>query len=601
MNSGRKVSTISMKRAAAQLFSLGLMILLTTEGLHAQESRGDLRSDKVVHYINYNENNVAMDYTIPSNPAASKLYLMARGADGGAGDKNAGSGATVQGMVRIGTGINEIPTGSTIRFITGQKGDANSYHGGGGGGTAIAVKPAGSDAWTLLMVAGGGGGAGAKYPGRPARRGENGSGGIGSLNEKLDNGGENGERGTFMGSRGGGGAFSGVGDGYGDGGAGYQNNEPLGGQGGVSANPDGGFGFGGGGAAITYWKWDDLDSGGGGGGYSGGGGGDYNGGGGGGGSFVNASWVDVIAKIDNGTTAESKNGYAKYYFFSPEPFYIALNSHPEKTLVKRDDNDKNNNPIQLGDRSPNTLDDNFRKLWYYDDATSQIRLLSNPAKCMHLPYSNTSDGTEVVLQDCNDSWGSQKFVIEGDLIRHKGSTDKCIVKRWDTQNTGDAAVIWSCNNASEDRKQWKIIPYTPPIYLTLKADVEKVVRKDSESNYLEVGPRGSGNAADMEYSLWYYDENTSMIHLAGHPEKCINLPYSDTENGKKIALQDCNPDWGSQRWVFSGKEIRLKNDPGKCLVKRWDANSVDNPIVIWDCGAVSHTRKDWVLSPYYAQ
>ncbi|MCP4083062.1 MAG: hypothetical protein GY743_22810, partial [Planctomycetaceae bacterium] len=103
------------------------------------------------------------------------IYLEARGADGGRRynprwfrpDKhhaNGGEGAILGGWVKIEDDAQGcIPSGSTIRFIIGQKGKSYTdwdmdLGAGGGGGTGILFLPlnAGNDEWQHLIIAGAG-------------------------------------------------------------------------------------------------------------------------------------------------------------------------------------------------------------------------------------------------------------------------------------------------------------------------------------------------------------------------------------------------------------------------------------------------------------
>lgn len=304
----------------------------------------DLNGDNDWHQLDYNGG--YQDFRIPNNFSGT-LFLRLWGADGGYArpqlsgcQAGGGSGAFVNQRLPVGNGPNEIPPGSTIRFIIGQSGQSHTTNGGvtsgsrsgaGGGGTAVAAKINGQ--WTVLSVAGGGGGAYARVTagncevqsiGRSGNIRSNGDGswgnGTGAAAGGTDGGGggttndpdtENDEVG------GGGGAFhNGDGSaqfiGYFSGGhAGWANGpnsgEPTGGAGGdqfYDSNKNGGFGFGGGGAANH--------AGGGGGGYSGGGSGDESTGGGGGGSYVHPNLTNFHQISAPGNTFEGKNGVVRY-------------------------------------------------------------------------------------------------------------------------------------------------------------------------------------------------------------------------------------------------------------------------------------------------
>ena len=177
----------SLMNTYARSTCLVVCLLMGISIAYSQKNLGKLNADGYQHTISYLDEQY-QDATIPSNVSHDYLFLRAYGADGGykrarskpGGSKNTdgGRGALVEGYFKVGSGENEIPPGSTVRFIVGQKGtnlsNAKDGGAGGGGGTAIAFKAPGKERWHLLIVAGGGGGGrssccslGAK--GRPGR------------------------------------------------------------------------------------------------------------------------------------------------------------------------------------------------------------------------------------------------------------------------------------------------------------------------------------------------------------------------------------------------------------------------------------------------
>lgn len=296
----------------------------------------NLLDDGTADTINFNAN--YHDLVIPASPSLPYIYLSARGGDGGSAKiserlgqvckAKGGEGASVSAVFKIGEASTELKPGSTIRFITGGKGESDDdtavfgsgfVRSGGGGGSAILYQEAGSTSWDILLVAGGGGGA---YQGLFA---------FACVNQSHGQGG----RTTEFGGRGGGGSSKGRGGRAGKGGKGggpfadwsgggggaeQEGTGPVcagGEEGGTTGNFGGctyssnrptifgGWGFGGGGSAD--------ESGGGGGGYSGGGGGGAGGRGGGGGSYLSSS-AEFGQKVQGGTTSKPKDGITTYYF-----------------------------------------------------------------------------------------------------------------------------------------------------------------------------------------------------------------------------------------------------------------------------------------------
>lgn len=275
---------------------------------------------------------------------SGRLDLLVQGGDGGNSRARfdaildtitafgvGGPGASVTVSFSVGPEPDQIPPGSTIQFIRGNKGGSgnesivfgasvpasesrNGEGGGGGAGSAVYLWRPGQNQWELLAGAGGGGGAysnivalvPASGDGRFGRFDGNGGDGAGP---GSGDGGVNGE--------GGGGEDQDVFGLFGAGGGGGTSGRGSG-PGGEAAGPyrisDGGWGRGGsgwgaGGATTT-------SQGGGGGGYSGGGGGGEAGGGGGGGSFCSHDFRSanrsIRAKHAQRQSILPRDGYAGY-------------------------------------------------------------------------------------------------------------------------------------------------------------------------------------------------------------------------------------------------------------------------------------------------
>lgn len=374
-----------------------LLLLIMAIGWHTAFGQ-NLNDNGNEHFVDYNGG--FRDLVIPNNPAIQRISFKLKGGDGGlarvnilgvtgfnfltftpiieivdVSQRSGGQGANIQATFPVGNGVGQIPLGSTIRFVVGERGqngvsDANwpttvgLEYAGGGGGTAVLMRAPSATQFSLLAVAGGGGGA---TIGRvPAEVGQNGQGGRTETNggngggdlTDFGAGGANGLGGgaNFVLTGGGGGAFT-PGTGivcntsfFGQGGAGLQTGGSGGSSGSCVSLPwrRGGFGFGGGGAATAALT---VAGGGGGGGYSGGGGGGTAGGGGGGGSFI-ASTRTSAQSAAGGTTSNPTNGNIIYSVTlgSPapiavcKPFTAFLNNQGTVTISPADINGGSSNP-----------------------------------------------------------------------------------------------------------------------------------------------------------------------------------------------------------------------------------------------------------------
>ncbi len=320
--------------------TLSLLLAAMPNWVHAQWS---LVRDGSVQVVE-SKKEAYYDVVVPSNLAFNKILLEIKGADGGWVEYNyedrfnaertmrvnGGEGAIVNASYSIGNSESQIPAGSILRFIIGNRGrnakfnllSQGGYGAGGGGGTAVLLSTDSGRNWSILLVAGGGGGAGIDIekldthynPGLPGLSGEEGRE-MKDARISTMSGGRRGSGGQASGSTGGGGGAFSPGQSAANqlfnGDAGWKEHtrfgEPLGGVGGFQDNyPSGGWGFGGGGAGA--------EGGGGGGGYSGGGAGTPGFGGRGGSSYVNTYTISPIEYFSqqNDNTNNSQDGWVKY-------------------------------------------------------------------------------------------------------------------------------------------------------------------------------------------------------------------------------------------------------------------------------------------------
>lgn len=294
-------------------------------------------------YNNFEENFITIDasspnlwegeyreFRIPDDPITEYLHFRVRGGDGGEAKTGSastpgGDGALIEFDIKIGNGPNEIPAGSTLRFVVGKSGQGHTVSaaglalGGGGGGTGILLVGDGSFD-EILAIAGGGGGAyrSGTWGSAPGQGGRSGTSGGDGEGDDGAPGGINGEpaHGNSAGS--GGAWFSGGAEGGISGGAGISALGCWGGE--TSTGGNGGWGCGGGGAASL----NGLTAGsGGGGGYSSGGG---SGGvqrpvrAGGGGSYLNTDHVFNSNITAGGAGGNTEFGIVSYQFYCSARF-----------------------------------------------------------------------------------------------------------------------------------------------------------------------------------------------------------------------------------------------------------------------------------------
>ena len=542
------------------------------------------------------------DLIIPSNTSYPYLKLSLQGADGGKvrakvsrRNKNGGKGATVVVYVPIGTEEGQIPPGSTLRFMVGEKGENDESissgiifrGGGGGGGTGLAFKgPNSIDKWQLLAVAGGGSGAVSNAT-LKGEKGKAGQGIVATVPDTLP--GEGGEEHHYdysciRSASGGGGAFE-AGETSTcdvDGGAagwlnGPDSGEPTGGSGGGG----GGWGFGGGGGDH------EKSVSGGGGGYSGGYAGDEEQDAGGSGtSFLNEYYGKGYANT-NGDTNSPQDGFVTYQFTDRGVIDIPLAAATDKCLdlyKGLTDNYTNIQLYQCTGRSP--------QQWIIDGL--RIRIAKNMDRCVNLKGGDMSDGTNIELLECNNEQARQLWVYDGfsGAFRSGKNPEHCMVLEGKSTEDDTNLQIGSCDESIE--QQWMVEGAADLV----DKDEVKIIRSANNTNKcLDLKDGITSNTSSRlqlsqctgtDHQQWVF--NDLWINYYNGSDICVNLDAGDTSNGTNIKVHSCN-DKDRQVWVYDGlaKSIRSAIDPSKCM--QVDTN--DSYIEIHDCDGTD--AQEWEI------
>jgi hypothetical protein len=102
------------------------------------------------------------------------------------------------------------------------------------------------------------------------------------------------------------------------------------------------------------------------------------------------------------------------------------------------------------------------------------------------------------------------------------------------------------------------------------------------------------NCADIHISggAWgHYRPNSIKLHNQDIT-KCIDLPSSDTTNGKRVQIWDCLGN-DNQNWEVHNGAVRFKKNPKKCLDVPNGDQSNGNQLQIWDCNG--HSNQHWLF------
>ncbi|MEZ5038697.1 MAG: RICIN domain-containing protein [Saprospiraceae bacterium] len=504
-----------------------------------------------------------VDMTVPNTVAYDYLRLEVRGADGGSRINTAlitpfktkgGGGALIKGYLKIGTGENEVPPGSTVRMIIGLSGGTYNEAGyllaAGGGGTGLFVRKPNESSWETIIVAGGGGGAYSdcctvQVEGQSASTTTSGkNGGPGSI------GGENGSDSD----KGGGGLNSAM-----------ENGEPKGSW--AIWQDDLQFLFGG--EKKDYFgcghgQKQGLTKGlaGGGGGYSGGGAGSGISGGGGGGSYSNGLWVffNEITILPN--TNAPMAGYVIFQLTDNAPdattIHFAYNS--SKCIDAYRSNIDNGTNIQTYNCTGNS-----NQKWYLNTGDRTIHSMINFNKCLDLDHSNTGNGTNIQLWDCNNT-EAQRWVYNGlyKTIHSTLNCDKCFDAANGSASTANVNLqLWDCQYTNNNQK-WEIDGATAVSNVSNMKHIVPVLSTSfalhshtgavSGSN-IQLWTKDNTNTAEQ----WYFDG--MAIKMRDHQNLCIDLSQS-----VNIQLYNCNGT-NAQKWLYDGmtKAIRSVVNTDKCM------------------------------------
>ncbi|MCB9289514.1 MAG: ricin-type beta-trefoil lectin domain protein [Lewinellaceae bacterium] len=475
-------------------------------------------------------NNRVNDITVPGT--ASSVYIDIKGGGGGDAstfdgmankncDAKGGGGAIVKAVFKVGNGTNEIPAGSTLRLIRGEKGESEEYAaavvgagdagGGGGGGSAVLYRRPGASGdgdWIILAVAGGGGGA---YSGMFAfsctdvDHGKGGmitnTGGSGKVqsNPDMPGGADGGAGVSFSNTSGGGAGALASAETNTANGAPAQKGYPAGGAGGHCAGCEsGGWGFGGGGFSF----------------YGPGGGGGYSGGGagsiaeaGGGGSFLSDMNQGMYMEAGKNGSG-SQDGYVKYQFNPGSNLTSSLRQataiqfayNPGKCIDDYGSRTSNGTNIQTY-----TCTGNPNQQWIFNSADRTIHSMLDFDKCLDLNQSNTNNGTNIQLWDCNGT-DAQHWVYNGlfKTIHSSVNSGKCFDANGGSQypNSNVNLQLWDCNYLNNNQK-WVIDGATTVTDVTFKKHIIPVLAPNFAVHL------HTGNESGSNIQLWTKDNTNT--------------------------------------------------------------------------------------------
>ena len=485
-----------------------------------------------------------VDLVVPGSVNYDHLRFEVRGADGGSRINNdlivpfktkGGGGALIKGYLKIGTGENEVPPGSTVRMIIGLSGgtfSSSSTEGAaGGGGTGLFFKKPGDNSWQTVAVAGGGGG----------------------LNTAMENGEPKGSWADLS--------------------------EPLN----LFSSGKDYFGCG-------HGQKDQTFAGGGGGGYSGGSDGSAVKSSGGGGSYINNAWVYFNEITINPSTNSPMAGSVVFQLTNdaPEISTIQFAFNTSKCIDDYGSGTSNGNNIQTY-----TCTDHPNQQWYFKTEDRTVHSMVNYNKCLDLSNGNTSNGANIQLWDCVGGNANQHWVYNGlyKTIHSGKNSDKCLDANGGSQypNSNVNVQLWDCNYLNNNQK-WNIDGAATVADVTFKKHIVPVLATSSAVHSHTGAVSGSNiqlwtKDDSNEYEQWFFEG--LAIKMRNHRELCIDLSSSNTDNGNNIQLYNCNGS-NAQKWLYDGmtKSIRSVVNPDKCMQIEYNTDGAygkRSNVNIYDC------------------
>lgn len=99
---------------------------------------------------------------------------------------------------------------------------------------------------------------------------------------------------------------------------------------------------------------------------------------------------------------------------------------------------------------------------------------------------------------------------------------------------------------------------------------------------------------EQENQIWYID-SLGLIHSSLDNDKCIQVEGSSFKGGKVIEIQPCDTENTTQQWeMVSSGEIRSRfggeSSPYYCM----DGNDFGEPIVVWQCDETYDQYWTWI-------
>ncbi|MFF4903191.1 ricin-type beta-trefoil lectin domain protein [Streptomyces sp. NPDC001068] len=206
-------------------------------------------------------------------------------------------------------------------------------------------------------------------------------------------------------------------------------------------------------------------------------------------------------------------------------------------------------------------------------------------RCMALKGGAVTDGTKVVLADCNASATEQQWTWAADrgLVSRKSGT--CLDATGPSSANGTPLQIWAC--AVSDNQRWQLPGGVPTGHVTglggKCVDLAGSGSTNAAATALQLNTCGTGVSQD-----WSVAADGSVQVLGS----CVGVVNNATASGTAVTLQVCNGSSG-QKWTAGASSSLVNTLSGRCLDATGASSANGTKLQIWTCGGSDQQK--WSL------
>ena len=139
-----------------------------------------------------------------------------------------------------------------------------------------------------------------------------------------------------------------------------------------------------------------------------------------------------------------------------------------------------------------------------------------------------------------------------------------------------------------------LFPTSPVVELVIQLDQSGYCISLPSSNTSDGVKIILSQCNGQENQLWYI-ESLGLIPSSLNSDKCIQVEGSSFTGGETIEIQACNDDNVTQQWeMVSTGEIRSHSGNENSTHYCMDGNDFGEPIVVWQCDETPDQYWTWI-------